>query len=662
MLNWNRTGPGASTFFVFAFCLALGAELHAAKWKPVTPEELGRKAPVVEKAADAEALFWDVQIEDGVGMLDGAPSTTYTNYVRLKIYTEKGRSDRATVEIPFSSPDRVRGIAGRTIRADGSETELDAATIREKTLVKAGRRKWKAKTFTLPAVEPGVVVEYQWVLERPGRLMLNVPIQVQQDVPIEVFRIAFHPLQIPRYSLFVNTFGFPLPPFSDAKGGFRASSVANVPSLREEPHSPPDGVSRWWMLVSYTDVPRNDVDAYWKEIGKRTAAEAKKYISPSRTLRKVAAEVAGAEGVPLEQLRKLFDHCRSKVKNIDDPLVVLPSREREAIEAETDPDDVLAKGAGTPRQINLLFAALAASAGFDVRLARVGDRREMLFHPGVTNDYFLSAYDVAVKVNGEWSLFDPGTTQVPFGALLWYEEGQKALVCDSKESLFVDVPAILPEWNRERRKAELTLSADGTLEGTVRIELTGHRAVARRLGHGAIKADEREKELREELARRLPGAELSGLEVENLGDPEVPLVVKYGVRIPSYATRVGRRLLLAPSFFQRGVGPRLAASERRSAIWFPTGALEEDEVRITLPAGLVAEDLSWPAPFQLGVGDLYSASVSMDGGAFVYKRSLKVGSCFYEPKIYPALRQVFGNVATQDGRELALVPAAGGRD
>ena len=38
---------------------AMGAD-----WRPVFPEELKRARPKVDPAADAEAIFWDVKIED----------------------------------------------------------------------------------------------------------------------------------------------------------------------------------------------------------------------------------------------------------------------------------------------------------------------------------------------------------------------------------------------------------------------------------------------------------------------------------------------------------------------------------------------------------------------------------------------------------------------
>ncbi len=47
-------------------------------WRPVDPAELAMKAPAVEKDADAEALFWDVRVDDD------AADLVFTHYVRIK--------------------------------------------------------------------------------------------------------------------------------------------------------------------------------------------------------------------------------------------------------------------------------------------------------------------------------------------------------------------------------------------------------------------------------------------------------------------------------------------------------------------------------------------------------------------------------------------------
>lgn len=52
-------------FGVLALILVLPTIVGAVdSWRPIGPADLALKAPVVEKDADAEALFWEVRLND----------------------------------------------------------------------------------------------------------------------------------------------------------------------------------------------------------------------------------------------------------------------------------------------------------------------------------------------------------------------------------------------------------------------------------------------------------------------------------------------------------------------------------------------------------------------------------------------------------------------
>jgi hypothetical protein len=55
-------------------------------WKPIDPAHLALKNATVEKDADAEALFWEVRIDDSP---DG--DLIFNHYIRVKVFTERGR-------------------------------------------------------------------------------------------------------------------------------------------------------------------------------------------------------------------------------------------------------------------------------------------------------------------------------------------------------------------------------------------------------------------------------------------------------------------------------------------------------------------------------------------------------------------------------------------
>jgi hypothetical protein len=65
-------------------------------WRPVSQEELQMKTPRVEPDADAEAIFWDVRMDD-----KKETKLSYNNYVRVKIFTERGRQKFSKFDIPL---------------------------------------------------------------------------------------------------------------------------------------------------------------------------------------------------------------------------------------------------------------------------------------------------------------------------------------------------------------------------------------------------------------------------------------------------------------------------------------------------------------------------------------------------------------------------------
>ena len=66
------------------------------QWRPVDPADLALKAAIVEPNADAEAIFWDIRIDDG-----GQDDLVLSHYVRIKIFTERGRENHSKVDLPY---------------------------------------------------------------------------------------------------------------------------------------------------------------------------------------------------------------------------------------------------------------------------------------------------------------------------------------------------------------------------------------------------------------------------------------------------------------------------------------------------------------------------------------------------------------------------------
>ena len=151
-------------------------------WKPVDPADLALPSPRVEKDADAEVIFWEVWVTDE---RDVRRAAYFIQYIRMKIFNERGRDQHRTVDLPFGVRINVIDIAGRTIKPDGTIVELKKVAVFERILVKAGGLKVKAKSFAMPAVEPGAIIEYRWREIREDQIANYVRLPFQRDVPVQ---------------------------------------------------------------------------------------------------------------------------------------------------------------------------------------------------------------------------------------------------------------------------------------------------------------------------------------------------------------------------------------------------------------------------------------------------------------------------------------------
>jgi hypothetical protein len=247
--------------------------------------------------------------------------------------------------------------------------------------------------------------------------------------------------------------------------------------------------------------------------------------------------------------------------------------------------------------------------------------------------------------------------------LRWQEEGQQSLITDPKNPVWVTTPMSSPEKSLTRRSAQLKLAEDGTLEGDVRVEYTGHFALDRKEDLDEESETEREENLKTEIKDQISTAEVTNIKIENVTDHVKPLVVSYRVRIPGYATRTGKRLFLQPAFFQHGVKPWFASANRKYPVYFHYPWSEKDQVEISLPKGYALDNADAPAGFASGDISKYEVSLgaSNDGSLLVYKRSFFFGgggSILYPVASYPNVKAYFDTVQKQDSHSIALKQTA----
>ncbi|MDT7604660.1 MAG: hypothetical protein QOF61_2657 [Acidobacteriota bacterium] len=664
MLRYPRLFSRVSLCLLFAACASVRALASSdPDWKPIDPAQLAMKSPLVEKDADAEAIFWEVRADDD------SEDFVMSNYIRVKIFTERGRDAQSKVEIPYFEGTRIKDIAARTIKPDGSIVELKKEDIFEKKIVKGGGFTLKAKAFALQGVEPGSIIEYRWREVYENSSAQYARLQFQRDIPVESITYQIKPSAhyTGASAVRFQTFHMDVPKFSKGKDGFYTTTVSNVPAFHEETRMPPEDQVRRWMLLYYSADEKPNPQEYWKQIGKALNDIFKENVKVNDDVKKAATEIVGDAQTPDEKLQRLYDYCRLKIKNLSDDASGLTDDDRaKLIKKNAKPADTLKSGQGTGDQVDQLFGALAVAAGFDARLALMADRSRIFFDPTFADFYFLrhGNANIAVKVGDQWRFFEPSRTYVPYGMLPWQAEMEDALVGDSKEAFFVKTPLSPPDKSLEKRTAKLKLLDDGTLEGDVRIEYTGHLGNDKKEYNDDDSAQQREDTLRAMVKTHLSTAEVSDVKIENVSDPVKPFAYTYKVRVPGYAQRTGKRLFLQPAFFEHGTSPLFATSDRSNMVYFSYPWSEEDTVEIELPEGFALDNADAPQPFAAQDVSKYDVhiSVTKDGRKLIYQRSFFFGGgksgLLFPVASYPQLKTLFDELNKRDNHTITLKQGA----
>jgi hypothetical protein len=653
----------------FVGLLILAGVVQAQNWSPVTPEELSLNAPLVERDADAEALFWNVHINT-----DNADEGGFVrdHYIRIKIFTKRGCELYSKVKIVYRKYSTyqfdLRQVAARTIKPDGTIINVRDEEIVETTQSKTKRVKVKAKTFALPGLEPGVIIEYRWREVAPNVYFRLFELEFQRELPIQkvTYQIKpnsrrvspeYHSL---RYESFQMPPGFKFEPDKRQSNTYIAT-LSNVPAYREEPYMPPESSVRARVVVFYSKQAESDPPAYWREVARGLHETSKDLSNVGAETRKAAEEIIGTTSDPNEKLRLLYDYCQTKIKNIFDDASSLTPEEREKFRKNKTSADTLKQGAGTGFDIDLLFAALAKSAGFDARLARLSSRSEIFFDFNFTEDEYLRSYNIAVKVGEQWRFFDPAGRYLQFGMLRWQEEGVPALLADKNEALWVTTPLTGPDRSKVARFANLVLAEDGSLSGTVRLMYTGHWAASRKEEFDEESPSEREEDLREEITAGLRQAEVADVKIENLTEGSKPLIYTFSLRVPGYAQRTGKRLFIQPAFFQRNRAYRFSGGTRQHPVYFSYPWAEDDQISIKLPPGYELESPETPIPLSAGALSLYQMKLSrlQDNSAIIFRRSFYFGAgvkgyLLFPVSAYGDLKKYFEGVNKRDELTLAL--------
>ncbi len=625
------------------------------EWLPINPGDLALKDNPASPGSNAMILYREESVDDSRHF--------ESEYYRIKIFTVAGKK-WGDVQIPYSTGlQSITEVHARTILPNGSIINF-TGKVYDKVVVKAGGIKIYEKTFSLPDVQPGCIIEYKYEEPfDPGRYFAVMEWNVQKSLYTREGKFTFVPLSDPLqtdYQYFAWRTQF-LPgtarPQRQPDGSYRLD-VHDIPGLVNEPYSVPRDMLRSRVDFYYTQQGKESTAQFWKNTGKNWAKKLDSFVNKKGPLQKDLAQTIHPNDSPETKLQEIYARVQ-KIRNLSfAPSQTVQERKREKIAVNANVADVLKHGYGTWEDINALYVGLARAAGFDATLVYVAPRDRALFAPNSQDPGQLTVNIVDVKQGSQDLYADPGSPEYPFGLLPWYENAVSGLRVDKNGGTLVSIPADDDTRAQILRHANLRMNPDGSLSGTLEVDYVGQEAAVWRASDRNDDDAGRRKDLQNEIKGWLPSNSIFTItKVSDWGDSSKPLGVTGTLEIPGSGGVALGRIIMPLSFCHSQLANSFSSMQRVNDIYFDFPYQEQDDTSIQLPLGYQVE--SFPKPPEIAQGPIqYSIAASAQGGTLHLTRKLVINGIDFPVKYYLSVRTIFDMVKTGDADDVLLEASA----
>jgi hypothetical protein len=662
----------------------------AQEWPPITDEEKALKDCPQQPGAPAVILYREETTSHR--------TWTASYFYRLKILTPAGR-DYANIEIPGFYGWKATDLKARVVRPDGTPVPYTGPVF-EKTALSAGRVKITVKTFALPDVDAGSIIEYGYKLvpdekaSSKGQVVLDDIFEtsgkpeeggIDGEAGILFFPVLRWEIQANLFTLKAVFNYEPSPWFGTALAEYSQMPVIfswfkrwvpnaepsgdnklitlglrNIPAFEPEELMPPEITERAEVRLFYIAATMATPDDYWRAESQNWQKGLAKFMSKPGTAAGEAAKAVFGLTDPEAKIQALYERAQ-KIKNLSYDKAVTARKRRElGIKDNRSVADVFKTNRGLRSDITRTFAAMAGSAGFPARVVRVVTRDDKLFDANACGLYGQFDCELAVlTIDGKDRFYDPATPFCPPGVLRWACTSTAMLDPTQGPPSVLKKPAMTPAGTSEqaltRREISLQLDAEGNLTGTARVHFGGQEGLVRRLDHLNDDAVTVKKDLEEELGGILPeGAKATLKSVENLKTSADEVVADFEITLPGLATRSGERMFLPSSPL---LGPKqhpFRHAARKIRISFPYPYQVSDDIVISLPAGMTVETV--PAPkTETRAGFEYALSSAVENGTSLHvRRDFKLKKCDFLISDYAGIRAFFDRVRAADEEQVVL--------
>ncbi|WP_250434864.1 transglutaminase domain-containing protein [Hanstruepera flava] len=643
----------------------------------VSKDELLEKRNSQDTSAHATILYHNQEIYYQYSQNDGFTQVN-TMYRRIKIYDKEGYN-WATHQIRLydqsaSSGEDLKSLRGYTYHLENGKvkkTKLKSESIFEEK----ESDNWELLKFTLPNINDGVVIEYEYAIHSPYIALEDVVLQelipIKQldfEVRIPEFfnfnktvnpKSTYYPEVLEsEYDRVENTYarnrvttsrGTQSSTTEGSEWRFKERKTevheTNIPALVYEPYV--DNLRNYQTRISWEYAffrgPDGEIKTYsttWDKVVEtiyRNDNFGGQLNKTSYFDDDLDAVLAGVDD-PMEKAARVFNFVKSKVKW--NKFVSIYSNDGVKSAYKT--------GSGNVSEINLMLTAMLRYAGLTANPVLVSTRSHGI--PILPTRSGFNYVISAIEVQDGLILLDatnPYTTAniLPEHVINW----QGRIVREHGSSAWI--PLNSNTSSKETVSLNIKINDDLSIDGKVRDHLTNHLAFDFREQYNNINNELHIQKLEEDKGE----IEISNLEISGGKELSKPIMYSYDYHLENAIEEIGDKLYMSPMIFMEPKENPFKQEARLYPIDIIYPRSEKYVVNMMLPDGYIVESLPKNTKIQYNNNEGEFTYLARENGKMLqFTINLDMNKTLILPENYPEFKRFFELMIEKETEKIVL--------
>ncbi|MCK8480844.1 DUF3857 domain-containing protein [Psychroserpens algicola] len=642
-------------FTVLLLLISFSIQSQNYKFGKVSEEELAQTFDSNDSTIGAIMLYRKHRVDFEYRENNGGFMQKVEVHQRIKILNKEGLK-WATNKVRLynrsnASSERFQSLKGYTFNlVDGDVTKDKLKN--DGVFDEEANKYWRYKSFTMPNVKVGSIVEFTYEILSP--FIQIDEIDIQTSIPTKVFELKVSTPEYFVYNKLLNPRASYIPkldvsssnvtiPFSYSLDVISAD-LKDVPALKDEPfvNNIDNYKSKLIMELSMTRMPRSNLEYYstsWDKVTERI------YQNPdfgdqldksSYYKDDVDAILAGVTD-PVEKSFLIFNYVKSKINWND---FYGYTSENGARKAYKD-------GVGNVADINLMLISMLRYAGLRANPVLVSTKNNgiPLFPTRQGFDYVIcmienEVFNVLLDATEDYSTYNVLPTRV----LNWQgrvirENGSSAWINLSPLSLSTDVTSL-----------NVKINPDLTIEGKVRQQKTDYVAMNYRNRYANLSTDEHIKS----IERNNGELEIMDIEIENNKDYTKPLKLTYDYNLADGIEEIGENLYFSPMLFFASEENPFKQETRNFPIDLTYPFSDKYMINIMIPEGYAIESLPQSEKIQFNDAGDFTYLAKQNGSFLQLTVSLNMKTSIILAQDYETFKGFYSKVIEKQSEKIVL--------